>query len=178
MFALNIPSTFGDTIDCRINGKPRRVTCRDEHTLVIEADPYAERSSRHRQVRCQLVRLRNARQAAARRLHGKRNKRGRRIQKLLKSQLRLKNRPNRSSDGLTVRSSHAAARPVHRTSRMCSSTAASRKRRFAVTSCHIAWSPRVRAPTIHQPSPCRDASGGQSAGMVRCEEGPVPRGYS
>jgi hypothetical protein len=40
MFALNIPSTFGDTIDCRINGKPRRVTWRDEHTLVI-ADPYA-----------------------------------------------------------------------------------------------------------------------------------------
>ena len=41
MFALNIPSTFGDTIDCRINGKPTRVTWRDEHTLVIEADPYA-----------------------------------------------------------------------------------------------------------------------------------------
>ena len=41
MFALNIPSTFGDTIDCRINGKPKRVTRRDEHTLVIETDPYA-----------------------------------------------------------------------------------------------------------------------------------------
>ena len=41
MFALNIPSTFGDTIDCRINGKPKRVTWRDEHMLVIEADPYA-----------------------------------------------------------------------------------------------------------------------------------------
>jgi hypothetical protein len=41
MFALNIPSTFGDTIDCRINGKPKRVTWRDEHTLVIESDPYA-----------------------------------------------------------------------------------------------------------------------------------------
>jgi hypothetical protein len=41
MFALNIPSTFGDTIDCRINGKPKRVTWRDEHTLVIQADPYA-----------------------------------------------------------------------------------------------------------------------------------------
>ena len=41
MFALNIPSTFGDSIDCRINGKPKRVTWRDEHTLVIEADPYA-----------------------------------------------------------------------------------------------------------------------------------------
>jgi hypothetical protein len=41
MFALNIPSTFGDTIDCRINGKPKRVTWRDERTLVIETDPYA-----------------------------------------------------------------------------------------------------------------------------------------
>jgi hypothetical protein len=41
MFALNIPSIFGDTIDCRINGKPKRVTWRDEHTLVIETDPYA-----------------------------------------------------------------------------------------------------------------------------------------
>ena len=42
MFALNIPSTFGDTIDCRINGKPKRVTWRDKHTLVIEANPYAQ----------------------------------------------------------------------------------------------------------------------------------------
>jgi hypothetical protein len=41
MFALNIQSTFGDTIDCRINGKPKRVTWRDGHTLVIETDPYA-----------------------------------------------------------------------------------------------------------------------------------------
>jgi len=41
MFALNLRSTFGDTIDCRINGKQKRVTWRDEHTLVIEADPYA-----------------------------------------------------------------------------------------------------------------------------------------
>ena len=41
MFALNIASTFGDTIDCRINGKPKRVTWRDEHTLAIEPDPYA-----------------------------------------------------------------------------------------------------------------------------------------
>jgi hypothetical protein len=41
MFALNLPSIFGHTIDCRINGKPKRVTWRDEHTLVIEADPYA-----------------------------------------------------------------------------------------------------------------------------------------
>jgi len=44
MFALNIPSIFGDTIDCRINGKAKRVTWRDEHTLVIEADPYATAS--------------------------------------------------------------------------------------------------------------------------------------
>ena len=44
MFALNIRSIFGDTIDCRINGKPKRVTWRDEHTLVIEADPYATSS--------------------------------------------------------------------------------------------------------------------------------------
>jgi hypothetical protein len=41
MFALNIPSTFGDSIDCRINGEPKRVTWRDEHTLVIEPNPYA-----------------------------------------------------------------------------------------------------------------------------------------
>jgi hypothetical protein len=41
MFALHIPSTFGDSIDCRINGKPKRVTWRDAHTLVIEPDPYA-----------------------------------------------------------------------------------------------------------------------------------------
>ncbi len=41
MFALHIPSTCGDSIDCRINGKPKRVTWRDAHTLVIEADPYA-----------------------------------------------------------------------------------------------------------------------------------------
>jgi hypothetical protein len=41
MFALNIPSTFGDTIDCRINGKPKRVTWCNENTLVIEANPYA-----------------------------------------------------------------------------------------------------------------------------------------
>jgi hypothetical protein len=41
MFALNIPSTFGDSIDCRINGEPKRVTWRDERTLVIEPNPYA-----------------------------------------------------------------------------------------------------------------------------------------
>ena len=71
MFALNIASTFGDTIDCRINGKPKRVTWRDEHTLVIEADPYA--TAPVEQVRRQLGGLRSARQPAARRLHGKRN---------------------------------------------------------------------------------------------------------
>jgi hypothetical protein len=41
MFALNIPATFGDTIDCRINCKPKRITRRDDHTLVIDTDPYA-----------------------------------------------------------------------------------------------------------------------------------------
>jgi hypothetical protein len=41
MFALNISATFGNSIDCRINGKPKRVTWRDEHTLVIKPDPYA-----------------------------------------------------------------------------------------------------------------------------------------
>ena len=41
MFALNVSATFGDTIDYRINGKPKRVTWRDEHTLVIEPNPYA-----------------------------------------------------------------------------------------------------------------------------------------
>ena len=33
MFALKIPSTFGNTVDCRINGKPKRVTWRDDHML-------------------------------------------------------------------------------------------------------------------------------------------------
>ena len=33
--------------------------------------------------------------------------------------------------------------------------------------------PRLRATAIDQSCPCRDASGGQSAGMVRREEGPV-----
>ena len=63
MFALNIPSTFGDTIDCRINGKAKRVTWRDEHTLVIQTDPYATAPV---DTRGQLDRLRSARQAAAR----------------------------------------------------------------------------------------------------------------
>jgi hypothetical protein len=60
MFALNIPSTFGDTIDCRINGKPKRLTRRDEHTLVIEADPFAI-AAQHRQVRRRLGGLRSPR---------------------------------------------------------------------------------------------------------------------
>jgi hypothetical protein len=34
-------------------------------------------------------------------------------------------------------------------------------------------SPRLCAPAIDQPCPCRDATGSQSAGMVRREEGPV-----
>ena len=91
MFALNIPSTFGDTIDCRINGKPKRVTWRDEHTLVIEADPYATAPVDTDKFGASWARLRSARQPAARRLHGKRNfethKRGCRIQKSPKSQL-------------------------------------------------------------------------------------------
>jgi hypothetical protein len=40
MFMLNMPVDFkvGETRDCRINGKPARVTWRDQHTLVIEPD--------------------------------------------------------------------------------------------------------------------------------------------
>src|SRR6476620_264006 len=94
MFALNIPSTFGDTIDCRINGKPKRVTWRDEHTLVIEADPYATAPVDTDKFGNQLDGLRSARQPAARRLHGERNfetrKCGCRIQKSLKSLPHLK----------------------------------------------------------------------------------------
>jgi hypothetical protein len=35
-----MPKTFkvGDSVDCRINGEARRVTWRDENTLVIEPD--------------------------------------------------------------------------------------------------------------------------------------------
>ena len=65
MFALNIRSIFGGTIDCRINGKPKRITWRDEHTLVIEP-VLCDRSGRHREVRRQLDGLRSARQPAAR----------------------------------------------------------------------------------------------------------------
>jgi hypothetical protein len=86
MFALNIPSSFGDTIDCRINGKPKRVTWRDEHTLVIVADPYATGP-------VDMVRF----GANWRRLHGERNfdadERRCRIQKSLKSHPHVKNSP-------------------------------------------------------------------------------------
>lgn len=38
MFMISMPAAFkvGDTADCRINGKPARLTWRDEDTLVIE----------------------------------------------------------------------------------------------------------------------------------------------
>ena len=95
MFALNIPSTFGDTIDCRINGKAKRVTWRDEHTLVIEADPYSTAPVDTAKFRRQLVGLRSPRQPAGRPLRGKRNfeahKRGCRIQKSPDSQSDLIN---------------------------------------------------------------------------------------
>ena len=94
MFALNIRSTFGDTIDCRINGKSKRVTWRDS-VVGDRGRSLCDRSSRHSQVRRQLVGLRSARQPAARRLRGKNNfetyKRGCGIQKSLKSQLDLIN---------------------------------------------------------------------------------------
>jgi hypothetical protein len=40
MFTINMPVTFqiGDTIDCRINAAPARVTWRDAKTLVIEPE--------------------------------------------------------------------------------------------------------------------------------------------
>jgi len=38
MFLISMPTTFkvGDTEDCRINGKPEKITWRDRNTLVIE----------------------------------------------------------------------------------------------------------------------------------------------
>jgi len=38
MLMISMPTTFkvGDTQDCRINGKPERLTWRDEDTAVIE----------------------------------------------------------------------------------------------------------------------------------------------
>jgi hypothetical protein len=40
MFMLSMPLDFkvGETADCKINNEPKRVTWRDEHTLVIEPD--------------------------------------------------------------------------------------------------------------------------------------------
>jgi hypothetical protein len=40
MFVINMPLDYkvGDSRDCRINGEPKRVTWRDQHTLVIEPD--------------------------------------------------------------------------------------------------------------------------------------------
>ena len=65
MFALNIRSIFGDTIDCRINGKPKGVTWRRRAYLGDRARSLCDRSSRHGQVRRQLDWLRSARQPAA-----------------------------------------------------------------------------------------------------------------
>jgi hypothetical protein len=38
MFMINLPKStkIGDTVDCRINAAPARVTWKDRHTLVIE----------------------------------------------------------------------------------------------------------------------------------------------
>ena len=93
MFALNIPSTFGDTIDCRINGKSKRVTWRDEHTLVIEPDPYAAAPVDTDKFGADWMGL----EALASRVRGDRTaqgivdagERGCRVQKSLKSQLHL-----------------------------------------------------------------------------------------
>jgi hypothetical protein len=40
MFFLSLPLSvkIGDTTECRINGKPKKVTYRDAKTLVIEPD--------------------------------------------------------------------------------------------------------------------------------------------
>ena len=89
MFALNILSTFGDTIDCRINGKPKRVTWRDEHTLVIEADPYATAPIDTAKFGAQLVGLRSE---LASQLRGDCAARGKNTNVVVE----LKNRPNRS----------------------------------------------------------------------------------
>ena len=94
MFALNIPSTFADTIDCRINGKPKRVTWRDEHTLVIEADPYATAPVDTAKFGASWAGL-EALASSCEATHGKNNfethKRGCGIQKSLKSRLDLIN---------------------------------------------------------------------------------------
>ena len=40
MFFLSLPTSvkIGDTVDCKINGAPRKVTWRNAETLVIEPD--------------------------------------------------------------------------------------------------------------------------------------------
>ena len=40
MFMINMPVDFkvGETRDCRINREPKRITWRNQHTLVIEPD--------------------------------------------------------------------------------------------------------------------------------------------
>jgi hypothetical protein len=89
MFALNIPSTFGDTIDCRINGEPKRVTWRDEHTLVIEADPYATAPVDTNKFGANWTGL----EALASQLRGDRT--ARRISRRTNVVIEFKNRPNR-----------------------------------------------------------------------------------
>jgi hypothetical protein len=86
MLALNIPSTFGDTIDCRINGKPKRVTWRDEHTLVIQTDPYATAPVDTDKFGANWTGL----EALARQLRGDRTERGTNVV------IQFKNRSNRN----------------------------------------------------------------------------------
>jgi thiamine biosynthesis protein ThiC len=40
MFMINMPLDFkvGETRDCKINREPKRITWRNQHTLVIEPD--------------------------------------------------------------------------------------------------------------------------------------------
>ena len=40
MFFISLPVSVkvGDTVDCRINGEPKRITYRDAKTLVIDPD--------------------------------------------------------------------------------------------------------------------------------------------
>jgi hypothetical protein len=44
MFIIHLPKTIkvGDTIDCRINAEPAKVTWRDKETLVIGEDDARE----------------------------------------------------------------------------------------------------------------------------------------
>jgi hypothetical protein len=43
MFVIHFPTTFsvGETVDCKINDEPARVTWRDQDTLYIEPQPPA-----------------------------------------------------------------------------------------------------------------------------------------